>query len=100
MWANGMVNVRNQDQIGVSDVADTLGYEDLQWYGYDPHAPAPDNDGLSTVEVEDVILDLENIDTLIQLLITRVDPLQECNDFGIDLYQRAIAVAVEFINTG
>ena len=100
MWTNGMVNIRNQDQIGVSDVASTLGQDDFQWYGYDPHAPAPDDGGLSTVEVEDVILDLDNIDTVIQTLMNEVDPLQSSNDFGIDLYLRGLDVAVRVINTG
>ena len=31
--------------------------EDLEWLGSDPYAPSPFDDGLSTVEVNDVLAD-------------------------------------------
>ena len=33
-------------------------FDDLSWYGYDPSAPPPMDDGLSTVNVEDVEIEI------------------------------------------
>ena len=39
--------------------------EDLEWYGFDPYAPRPHDDGLSTVELDDV--DIDNEDDVITI---------------------------------
>ena len=47
-------------------------FDDLTWFGYDPSGPTPMNDGLSTVEIEDVDIELPgNLEIMIlqQLLI-------------------------------
>ena len=49
--------MRNQSLVGISDIAESGDVGDLQWYGYEPFAPTPSDDGLSTVEVEDVNID-------------------------------------------
>ena len=36
-------------------------FDDLSWYGYDPSAPRPMDDGLSTVNVEDVEIDFQEM---------------------------------------
>ena len=56
MWTNGMLDVRNHSRCGISSLADShiSPPDNLQWYGFDPYAPCPDDDGLSTVEIEDV----------------------------------------------
>ena len=59
MWTNGMIDFMNQP---LTAVADVVGYSnsanDLGWYGYDPQAPHPNDDGLSTVVVDNVNFDV------------------------------------------
>ncbi|KAJ7354987.1 hypothetical protein OS493_028648 [Desmophyllum pertusum] len=89
MWTNGVLDMRNHSLIGISDIVESGGdIEYLEWYGFDPFAPTPSDDGLSTVEVDDVNIDLNN-NTFI-LLRQNVDPLQHSDSFGIDLYQEAL----------
>ena len=59
-----MFDIRNHSLVSISDIAESGGdVDDLQWYVYDPFAPTPSDDGLSTLEVEDVNIDLPS-DTL------------------------------------
>ena len=52
MWANGMLDITNRHLLAVADVRNECERsEDLAWFGHDPHAPLPPDDGLSTVEV-------------------------------------------------
>ena len=52
-------------------------------------APSPPDDGLSTVELDDIDMPLpaEEYDKL-----STIDPLTESPSFGIDLYVRALEV--------
>ena len=94
MWTNGVLDIRNHSLVGISDVAESGGdVDDLQWYGYDPFAPTPSDDGLSTVEVEDVNIDLPT-DTL-TLLRQNIDPLQHSDSFGIDLFQNGLLLLMQ-----
>ena len=91
MWANGMLDIRNHGCTGVSDVAGSdQNVDDLQWFGYDPNAPSPSDDGLSTVEVDDVNVNLP--DTTIDQLIHNIDPLAYSDSFGIDIYLQALSL--------
>ena len=64
MWTNGVLDIRNHSLIGISDIVESRGdVDDLEWFGFDPFAPTPSDDGLSTAEVEDVSIDL-SIDML------------------------------------
>jgi hypothetical protein len=58
--------------------------DDLQWYG----SPIPPDDGLSTVEVNDVDIDIP--DDAIVCLLNEVNPLDISENFGIDLFQRGL----------
>ena len=94
MWTNGVLDMRNHSLVGISDIAESGGdVDDLQWYGYDPFAPTPSDDGLSTVEVEDVNNDLPT-DTL-TLLRQNIDPLQHSDSFGIDLFQNGLLLLMQ-----
>ena len=63
--------------MAVADVAEQEpSFDDLTWFGYDPSAPTPMDDGLSTVEIEDVDIELP----------AAVNPLQLSNSYGIDLF--------------
>ena len=59
-------------------------------YGFDPYAPKPHDDGLSTVELDDV--DIDNEDDVITILRNRLDPLAVSNSFGIHLYMKALSL--------
>jgi len=94
MWTNGVLDIRNHSLIGISDIAESREDIDyLEWYGFDPFAPTPSDDGLSTVDVEDVNIDLP-IDIL-TMLRQSIDPLQHSNSFGIDLFQNALLVLTQ-----
>ena len=94
MWTNGVLD-RNHSLVGISDIAESGGdVDDLQWYGYDPFAPTPSDDGLSTVEVEDVNIDLPT-DTFTLLRQNMIDPLQHSDSFGIDLFQNGLLLLMQ-----
>ena len=64
--------------------------DDLEWYGFDPQAPHPVEDGLSTVVVDDV--DIEFPEGVAEHLLRDINPLAESNSFGIDLYMEALSI--------
>ena len=74
-----------------------LGNDELQWYGTDPDGPIPPDDGLHTVEVNDV--DLEFSDDVIMQLANEVNPLEMSENFGIDIFQRALTFMQNFIGS-
>jgi hypothetical protein len=85
MWTNGMVDIRHRSRTGSISVADNQ-VDDLEWYGYDPNAPTPTDDGLSIVDVDNV--DLPDIDLAV---ISHINPLAHSDSFGIDIYEQALA---------
>lgn len=88
IWSNGMID---HDLNAVADVAESaVSNDNLEWYGYDPQAPHPSDDGLSSVNVDDVAIDIP--EEALEQLQREVDPLQESNLYGIDLYQQALNV--------
>ena len=59
IWSNGIIDRVNGRLAAVDDVrsnANISGHEH-EWFGFDPDAPPPPDDGLSTVEVNEVNLD-------------------------------------------
>lgn len=87
-----MLDMRNHALCGISGAADSniREVEDLEWYGFDPYAPRPHDDGLSTVELDDV--DIDNEDDVITILRNSIDPLAVSNNFVIDLYMEALSL--------
>lgn len=92
MWTNGMLDMRNHELVGVADVVGVSDFNNLEWFGYDPQAPPPSDDGLSTVEVEDITVDLSY--NVMQQLTNEVDPCEFSDSFGIDLYVKALSIVV------
>lgn len=85
IWVDGMMDLRNHQLMAVADIADQeLSFDDLTWYGYDPSATTPTDDGLCTVEIEDV--DIELPGNVIHDLTAAVNPLQLSNSNGTDLF--------------
>ena len=99
IWSNGMMNRGNERLSAVADVRGEpeLGNDELQWYGTDPDGPIPPDDGLHTVEVNDV--DLEFSDDVIMQLANEVNPLETSENFGIDIFQRALTFMQNFIGS-
>ena len=89
IWTNGMVDIRNNSINAVSDFHHGTAVDGLEWFGYDPDAPAPGDDRLSFVQVEDVNFDLPEV--VLQELVLEVDPLEYSDIFGVDVYQKAFS---------
>ena len=90
IWSNGMVDIRNRTLTAVADVAQAEpSIDDLDWYGFDPAAPTPMDDELPIVEVDN---DSPISDHILQQLCTMVNPLQESNRYGIDVYTHCLAI--------
>ena len=80
-----MIDVRNHQLMAVAEIVEQEpSFDDLSWYGYDPLAPRPMDDGLSTVNVEDVEIDLPG--NVIHDLRATINPIQLPNSYGIDLF--------------
>lgn len=92
MWTNGMLDIRNHLVSGVSDVAGSeTDVDDLEWFGFDPSAPTPDDEGLSTVEVYDIAIEDIVDDHILAQLRNSINPLQNSDSFDIDLYQDCLS---------
>ena len=80
-----MMDLRTHQLMAVADIAEQEpSFDDLTWYRYGPSAPTPMDDGLSTVKIEDV--DIELPGNVIDDLSAAVNPLQLSNSYGIDLF--------------
>ena len=89
-----MLDMRNQLITGVSDVADLESdVDDIEWFGFDPYAPTPDDEGLSTVEVDDVDMNIQ--DHILDQLRYNINPLSNSDSFGIDLYENALSLLLD-----
>lgn len=94
IWTNGMVDARNQHICHIGEIQNSteiIGEDDLEWYGMDWSAPSPNDDGLSTVEVNDVDLIID--EDRLQVLHDSVNPLADSSSFGIDIYTKALDIA-------
>ena len=95
MWVNGMVDSTNRHLLAVADVRnESEQSEDLTWFGHDPQAPLPPDDGLSTVEVNDLEINLP--EELIHILYQEVDPTRESMNFGVDIYHEVMGIIENF----
>ncbi|CAB4030288.1 Hypothetical predicted protein [Paramuricea clavata] len=91
MWLNGMMNEENPlKHDGLDETPD-----DLQYYGYDPHAPSPFEDSDNNVVVSPIY---ETPDTKFMRAPQRVNPLRDSNDMGIDVYPEALTLVKELLN--
>lgn len=92
IWTNGMLDVRNHSMCGMIPDSSIAEPDNLEWYGFDPNAPRPDDDGLSTVELDDV--ELENEEDIFAILSNSFNPLAYSNSFGIDLYMQGLSLLI------
>ncbi|KAJ7379329.1 hypothetical protein OS493_016563, partial [Desmophyllum pertusum] len=78
IWVNGMIDFRNHQLMAVADMMEQEpSFDDLTWYGYDPSAPTPMDDGLALVDVQDV--DIELPANVLHDLTAAVNPVQLSN---------------------
>ena len=85
LWVNGNIDRRNTFLSTVQDIIandNSATVDDLEWYGYDPNAPFPEDNELSQVVVDDV----DGIDNGILNVIRTINPLQESNSMGVDIF--------------
>ena len=89
-----MLDIRNHSLIGISDIVESRGdVDDLEWFGFDPFAPTPSDDGLSTAEVEDVSIDL-SIDML--TVTSHVKTFRTVSRFKTDSRSPAVHLPFEW----
>ncbi|XP_066936550.1 uncharacterized protein [Clytia hemisphaerica] len=92
MWDNGMIDLRNRDLNTVQSLAydeddERIALDDLEWYGYDANVNDVNQPQLSQVEVDDID---EPQDGLLARLIDNIDPLQQSDSMGIDIFIQAL----------
>jgi len=91
IWFNGIIDQRNRDQHQIAEFfEDEISHDDLEWFGMDWGAPTPLDDGLSTVEIDDITLPAIE-DEIFQELHS-IDPLRDSASFGIDIYLDCISL--------
>lgn len=93
IWVNGMISQNDAENTAVRD----LFVEDRQvaeLYGEDPQGPPPNEFDLSSVEVPDTSLPLNELELE---AISHIQPLSESNDYGVDLYLETREIIVALI---
>ena len=88
IWTNSMLDRRNRNQMQVGEMFSSPLDDDLEWYGMDWSAPVPSDDGLTTVYVEDIIFE----DDEMRNLMESVDPTRDSLHFGVDVYLDVLAL--------
>ena len=96
MWENGMIDLRNRHLNTVQNLLlnggdDMIALEDLEWYGYDSFTNRSNDPELSQVEVNDID---EPQEGLLRDLSDNIDPLQQSDDMGIDIFIQALNLAL------
>ena len=86
-----MMGLRNSYVTHVAEVQGSINsetLENLEWFGMDLYTPSPLDEWLSTIEVLDVDVPLN--DDVFQSLTANVNPLQYSQSHGIDIFIDAI----------
>ena len=81
-----------QGSIGSSLFAEHI---DLEMFGFDPEAPSPDEDEETLVVIPDTDIPLSQ--SSIGMLQSTVNPVEECNDFGIQLYKDTVHIVYQLM---
>ncbi len=69
---------------------------DLEMYGYDAQAPSPVGNSDNAVVVEEINMDYG--DLLQSYVLERLDPLQQSNEMGVDIYKEALELVLHKID--
>ena len=83
-----MIDLRNRHLVQVAEVAEEIeDQEEIEWLGFDPDAPTPNDITIEQVDLEDIPSPFSN-EELLQL--REIDVLQDSNNYGIDIYLNAL----------
>jgi len=103
MWQNGMLDIRNRNLATTHSLSDTddLGFDDLEWFGYDPNAqnnnfPGATENELAQVNVENVLN--HHADLLGYLGMQHFNLVRESESFGVDIYLEVLQVCQNLLN--
>ena len=90
IWTNGMIDQRRRGILHIAEINDIpVGSEDLEWFGMEWYAPHPADDGLATMNVNDVSSPLNQEQ---EKILRRINPLTLSATFGIDLFLNAMDI--------
>ena len=90
IWTNGMIHQRRRGILHIAEMnAITVGSEDLEWFGMNWYAPHPADDGLATMNVDDISSPLNQEP---ETILRRINPLTPSATFGIDLFLNAMNI--------
>ena len=84
MWINGMMNPENPLSHGELDNDP----EDLCVYSEDPEGPSPFENSDNNVVVSPINID--NSALVASIVLEVVDPLEQSDEMGIDIYEKAL----------
>ncbi len=88
LWSNGMIDLRNRHLVQVAEVAEEIvDQAEIEWFGFDPDAPTPNDISIEQVDLEDIPLPFSDED-LLQL--RAIDVLRDSSNYGIDIYINAL----------
>ena len=90
LWMNGMIDLRNQQQLQIAEIAESTDDSLLECFGFDPEAPTPyEDDDLTQVDLEDIPTPF-TVDEL--QLLSQIDVSRESNNYGIDIFLEALEI--------
>lgn len=96
IWMNGVLDPNNQELTAIRDIVDPVPHEGLDLFGIDREGPLPfDLNEYTTVEVDDTECPLNETDR--DAFVNLFDPLESCEDYGIDLYSNARAFVLSHL---
>lgn len=94
IWQHGMLDVRNRNLNTVQEFDENI--DDLEWYGYDPTAPANQRfEELDQVVVEDLINPYIHLQNYLQQ--EGINPLEESPSLGVDIFIRATELCNQLV---
>ena len=83
-----MIDKRRHRILHIAEINDIpVSSEDLEWFGTDWYAPHPADDGLETVNVDNVLSPLNQEQ---ETILRGINPMTLSATFGIDLYLNAM----------
>ena len=93
MWMNGMLNEDNPLASGGLDTTP----EHYDTYGIDPMAPTPFENSDNNIVIPELELSQDR-DSLERIVLSKIDPLEECSDMGIGTFTKIKDILVREIN--
>ena len=94
IWHHGMLDVRYRNLNTVQEIDENI--DDLEWYGYDPTAPANHRfEQFDQVVDEDFINQYVHLQNYLQQ--EGINPLEESPALGVDIFIRATEICNQLV---